>query len=771
MKLALVGSVPVPHVYGGMDRLFEGLAAALRKRHPTDLITVPVDELSAEAILKGYHDFYHLDLSAYDAVISCKGPAYMVRHPVHVGYLSHRLRVFYDRYERRDAQHARVRRLIHWLDNWALAPERVPCLYTIGETVSRRLLRWGGIESTPLHLPTTLEPLAPEPGEFFFAAGRLHEWKRFDLIIRAMRAAETDRTLVIAGRGPAEGALRELAGDDPRIRFVGHLTEQQLREYYAKSLAVIFPPIGEDLGLVTFEAFGSSKPVITTDDSGEPAEVVEHERTGLILPPTPEAMAAALDRLAAQPDRAEAMGRAGREWVAQVTWDRVADTLLDAVAQTRRMGRRSSTVVANGSIESTSDAPIRLLVTDNQIIDPPVGGGRVRIWELYRHMPDDFTTTYIGTHDHPGPVFRDRWLAPNFREIILPLTIVHFKLHEIWRRLTRGDATVDVTMPLLGRCSPRYRRTVAEHLPEADLLIGAHPWMFPQLIGLEGPPKVYDSQNCEAVVKGQLLRRTWAGRYLARRVARTERLAATASRVTLVCSPTDAEEFSRRYGLPAERIVPAFNGVDCERIQPGPDAEKPARRRALDLPESGSLALFLASNYEPNLEGLEFLIDTVAPAFPEMTLAVVGGVGVMWRERHPDDPLPPNVRLLGFVSEEDLGAALDAADVALNPMSRGSGTNIKMLDYMAAGLPIVTTEVGARGLDGCDGEHWIQTDLEGFGATLGALLNDSDRRRRLGTQARERAERQYDWRIIAGRVAEVLRELVREARAARRDAS
>ena len=38
---------------------------------------------------------------------------------------------------------------------------------------------------------------------------------------------------------------------------------------------------------------------------------------------------------------------------------------------------------------------------------PPVGGGRIRIWELYRHLPDDFTTLYIGAHDHPGPQFRD----------------------------------------------------------------------------------------------------------------------------------------------------------------------------------------------------------------------------------------------------------------------------------------------------------------------------------------------------------------------------
>ena len=132
MRIAVVSSMPVPLVYGGMNRLLEGLSDALRQRHPTDLVTLPVDERTAEGVVKGYYDFYHMDLSAYDVAISYKAPAYMVNHPVQVLYLSHRMRVFYDLYEPRDTAHARMRRLIHWMDNWALSTERIPHLYTIG---------------------------------------------------------------------------------------------------------------------------------------------------------------------------------------------------------------------------------------------------------------------------------------------------------------------------------------------------------------------------------------------------------------------------------------------------------------------------------------------------------------------------------------------------------------------------------------------------------------------------------------------------------------
>lgn len=784
MKIALVTSLPVPQVYGGMDRLIEGLAQALRRRHDTDVVALAVDERFEQGVLKGYHDFYNLNLSAYDLVISCKSPSYMLRHPAHVVYLSHRMRVFYDLYQPRDAQHARMRRLIHWMDNWALSPQRMPQLFTIGRTVSRRLLRWGGLASTPIHPPTTFNAQEPADGEHFFAAGRLHEWKRFDLIIQALRASRTDRSLLIAGTGPQEEALRRLAGDDPRIRFLGHISEQRLRECYAHAIAAIFPPINEDLGLITFEAFLSGKPVITTDDSGEPAEIVRHRKTGLITSPSPEALAGAIDWIDQHPEQAVEMGRAGREYMRQVSWDRVVDALLDAGDRARQLSAGSTATVITTPRESDEErvrGKIRLLVTDNQIIDPPVGGGRIRIWELYRHMPPDFATTYVGTHDHPGPVFRDQWLAPNFREVIMPLTQVHFRMHELWRRATHGDATIDVTIPLLlGRCSPRYPRLIRDYMDSADILIGAHPWMFPFLVedantgaALSAPrlPLVYDSQNCEAVVKGQLLRRSLCGRYvLSHSVERAERLACRASDLVLACSPADADEFVNRYGLDRERLVLVPNGVDCERIRPGETELKPVRRRAIGLPE-GRLALFVGSNYEPNLVAARFLIDELAPEFPDLTFAIVGGVGPMWIERYPDREPPPNVRLLGFVEDEMLVQLYEAADLGINPMTQGSGTNIKMLDYMSAGLPILTTSEGRRGLAGRHGEHWREATTGEFAPALREMNCNPDDWSYLGVQARKLAEQVYDWRSISADLADALRELVERRQYERQAAS
>ena len=93
------------------------------------------------------------------------------------------------------------------------------------------------------------------------------------------------------------------------MTFTGAITERQLIDLYAGALAVVFPPFDEDYGYVTLEAFLARKPVITTTDAGGPLEFVDDGVTGLVCEPTPEALGAAIARLAA---RSAARAVAGR---------------------------------------------------------------------------------------------------------------------------------------------------------------------------------------------------------------------------------------------------------------------------------------------------------------------------------------------------------------------------------------------------------------------------------------------------------------------------
>jgi glycosyltransferase involved in cell wall biosynthesis len=117
------------------------------------------------------------------------------------------------------------------------------------------------------------------------------------------------------------------------------------------------------------------------------------------------------------------------------------------------------------------------------------------------------------------------------------------------------------------------------------------------------------------------------------------------------------------------------------------------------------------------------------------------------------------------VSDEAKTLLLRAADVALNPMFSGSGTNLKMLEYFAAGLPVVTTAVGARGLDLTSGRHAIICPVEDFPGQVARVLRDDGLRARLGSEGRRLVEEAYDW----GRIADAMHGVIESALAAMTD--
>ncbi|HYU42850.1 MAG TPA: glycosyltransferase family 4 protein, partial [Vicinamibacteria bacterium] len=124
--------------------------------------------------------------------------------------------------------------------------------------------------------------------------------------------------------------LRERIKDlglEGRIEMLGGISDAELVEHYARCRAVYFAPWNEDYGFVTLEAFRSGKAVITTADSGGPAELVRDGENGLVGPSTPEAVAGHLDALAADRGRAERMGQAAARDAAMHTWDRAVEVL------------------------------------------------------------------------------------------------------------------------------------------------------------------------------------------------------------------------------------------------------------------------------------------------------------------------------------------------------------------------------------------------------------------------------------------------------------
>jgi glycosyltransferase involved in cell wall biosynthesis len=273
-------------------------------------------------------------------VISLRFPSYAVRHERHVCWLNHRMREYYDLWDRFSATlswRGRLkedvrRRILHAVDRYLLT-RNVRRVFAQSRTVQARLRRWGDIRSDVLYPPPPPRPYRCDGfGDEVLVVSRLTPLKRIDLVLQALaRPQAAGVRLVVAGEGEEASRLKAIAttlGVDRRVRFLGRIGDDALVERLARCRAVCFPPFDEDFGFVTVEAFASGKPVVTCADSGGAAELVEDGHNGLVVAADPDAMATALARLAGDRGLAERLGAAGAATVEPLTWPRTVERLL-----------------------------------------------------------------------------------------------------------------------------------------------------------------------------------------------------------------------------------------------------------------------------------------------------------------------------------------------------------------------------------------------------------------------------------------------------------
>ena len=156
--------------------------------------------------------------------------------------------------------------------------------------------------------------------------------KRIDLFVEAFaRTKNAGLKGIIIGDGPERENLQDLIrarGLEGRVHLLGGSDDETLLSHYARCLAVYFGPRSEDYGFVTAEAFASAKAVVTTDDSGGPAELVKDGESGFVRPPDPARIAETFDLLAESKGLAERMGQAGRAFVSGLTWPETVKKLV-----------------------------------------------------------------------------------------------------------------------------------------------------------------------------------------------------------------------------------------------------------------------------------------------------------------------------------------------------------------------------------------------------------------------------------------------------------
>ncbi len=191
---------------------------------------------------------------------------------------------------------------------------------------------------------------------------------------------------------------------------------------------------------------------------------------------------------------------------------------------------------------------------------------------------------------------------------------------------------------------------------------------------------------------------------------------------------------------PGTRTIVVPNGVDVGEFQPSDTAV-----------ESDTLVFFGANNYFPNHDALLFFIDEILPMIvarrPNVKLQIVGPgaqPAVLDRQgRH--------VEVVGFVN--DLRPYLERAAAIVVPLRVGGGTRLKIVEAMAKSKAIISTRIGAEGIDVTHERDVLLGDTPAeFANLVVRVLEDLQLAQRLGESARELAVNRYAWPSIVGRL-------------------
>jgi glycosyltransferase involved in cell wall biosynthesis len=285
------------------------------------------------------------------------------------------------------------------------------------------------------------------------------------------------------------------------------------------------------------------------------------------------------------------------------------------------------------------------------------------------------------------------------------------------------------------------RRRVAELAGRFDLV---HVDMLPLMAVVTGiDPRIPVVLNAHNVEHGLLAARIdvepglAARSFLRNQLPKLRTFESDACRrasTVLACSEDDAAQLRHMAADTPIQVVP--NGVDLETNRPGGTPSKP-----LQMVFVGQMGWF------PNRDGVEWFLSDILPRIvaeqPRARFVIIGKSGsLVVSER-----LRGNVELAGFV--DDVRKPVLESAVYVVPLRAGSGTRLKVLEAMALGKAIVTTRIGAEGIELEPGRDALFADDDaGFARAVLHLMERPEEIERLGAAARKAAERRYGWTQI-----------------------
>ncbi|MAG50619.1 hypothetical protein CL621_03185 [archaeon] len=386
---------------------------------------------------------------------------------------------------------------------------------------------------------------------------------------------------------------------------------------------------------------------------------------------------------------------------------------------------------------------MKILDISHYYVDPPRSGGQLRIFNLNKEIGKKHIVTQFSFT--PALIFRKKNKHNNYTEYI-NIDPFYFISSFILARIFR--VPYDFPVDYLFRFKKASKK-LKSAIKEVDIIQVEHPWVFSWIQkNAKGKPIVLVEHNFEYELQKEGYKKLpkLLQNLIFKSIKRIEQNAVIKADLIFATSDTDKKNLEKFYNT-SDKIKVIENGVDTS-FSPSLNRNQIKKKFGF---ENKKIILFTGAGHPPNYKAIKIIKEKIAPAFKEGIFLIAGSVHKKGREK--------NLFYTGSV--EDIKSYFDMADVAINPMLSGSGTNLKMLEYLSFGLPVITTKVGARGFSLKNNKDSIICNIEDFSKNIKKIL----RNKYLYAKLKKNGKifvKNFDWQIIAEKAIENYNLLLRK---------
>ncbi|RXT07128.1 glycosyltransferase family 4 protein [Ammoniphilus sp. CFH 90114] len=375
---------------------------------------------------------------------------------------------------------------------------------------------------------------------------------------------------------------------------------------------------------------------------------------------------------------------------------------------------------------------------------PPVTGGQLRYFHIYNKLSQYFDITLLSQSSgrreekiHFSSTFREYRVRkdPIPRHIVKRIGLEKY-----------GYEFALIRQLSLWQYNTTFKSYYDTLYKESDLIIYESPYVFAfdAYLGSDEKPRIYNSHNHDYLLAKQIWKGKKTRRYLPHLFKLEKELAEKSHLVFATCQK-ERKSLIDLYHLDPQKVKLAPNGINPEEWIKKRDKKQGSEKIK---------AIFIGANYLPNIEAVDFIISHLLDRCPDIEFIIAGGCCEPFRSIRKS-----NLKLLGRIDNMEKIKHFWNADIAINPIVSGAGVNLKTLEFLSAGLPLFSTQYGARGLDLVNRKHYIRAEKDDFADIINDFTRDFKQLKKVAASGQKYINQNYSWDSIVQNIRKEMNRL------------